>query len=129
VAFSILKRRKKMCRKKTTPFMGLAIAITLFIPSAQSWAQPLGIMSQQAQKAPHKGTLYSDKGRFVFGQISDSGKDQFMLDTQTGRLWRISETGRIGLFLQTVPYKSSDGEYRDLPASSLKPGKKVKKNK
>ena len=118
-----------MCRQKRTLFMGLAIMLTLFFASAQLWAQPLGIMSQQPQKTPHKGTLCSDSGRFVFGQISDSSKDQFMLDTQTGRLWRISETGRIGLFLQTVPYKSLDGEYRDLPASSLKPKKKAEKDK
>ncbi len=118
-----------MCRQKRTLFMGLAIMLTLLFASAQLWAQPLGIMSQQPQKTPHKGTLCSDSGRFVFGQISDSSKDQFMLDTQTGRLWRISETGRIGLFLQTVPYKSLDGEYRDLPASSLKPKKKTEKSK
>ena len=118
-----------MCRQKRALFMGLAIMLTLLFASAQLWAQPLGIMSQQPQKTPHKGTLCSDSGRFVFGQISDSSKDQFMLDTQTGRLWRISETGRIGLFLQTVPYKSLDGEYRDLPASSLKPKKKPEKDK
>ncbi|MBW1944241.1 MAG: hypothetical protein JRJ51_15600 [Deltaproteobacteria bacterium] len=118
-----------MCRQKRTLFMGLAILLTLLFASAQLWAQPLGIMSQQPQKTPHKGTLCSDSGRFVFGQISDSSKDQFMLDTQTGRLWRISETGRIGLFLQTVPYKSTDGEYKDLPASSLKPKKKTEKSK
>ena len=109
--------------------MGLTIMLTLLFSSAQLWAQPLGIMSQQPQKTPHRGTLCSDNGRFVFGQISDSSKDQFMLDTQTGRLWRISETGRIGLFLQTVPYKSSDGGYKDLPASSLKPKKKTEKSK
>jgi len=86
-------------------------------------------MSQQPQKEPHKGSLRSDQGRFVFGQISDSTKDQFMLDTHTGRLWRISETGRIGLFLQTVPYKASDGSYTDLPASSLKPAEAEDKEK
>ena len=118
-----------MCRQKRTLFMGLAIMLTLLFASAQLWAQPLGILSQEPQKTPRRGTLCSESGRFVFGQISDSSKDQFMLDTQTGRLWRISETGRIGLFLQTVPYKSLDEEYRDLPASSLKPKKKPEKAK
>ena len=118
-----------MCRKKSILCMCMAAMLVLFFVSGQTWAQPLGLMSQQTQKSPHKGSLHSSNGRFVFGQISDSTKDQFMLDTQTGRLWRISETGRIGLFLQTVPYKSADGEYRDLPASSLKPRKKVKKDK
>ena len=123
------KEEGKMYRPNKTLFMGMAFALVLFFGTAQIWAQPLGLMSQQPQKTPHKGTLRSDNGRFVFGQISDSSKDQFMLDTQTGRLWRISETGRVGLFLQTVPYKSADGEYRDLPASSLKPRKKPEKSR
>ena len=118
-----------MCTRKRIMIMGLAVIVSLFLASAPLLAQPLGIMSQQPQKEPYKGSLCSDQGRFVFGQISDSSKDQFMLDTQTGRLWRISETGRIGLFLQTVPYKSSDGTYTDLPASSLKPETKEKDNK
>jgi len=107
--------------KKRIVMIGLITLVAMLLASAPVWAQPLGIMSQQPQKEPHKGSLRSDQGRFVFGQISDSSKDQFMLDTHTGRLWRISETGRIGLFLQTVPYKASDGTYTDLPASSLKP--------
>ena len=118
-----------MCTRKGIMIMGLVALVALLGVSAPLWAQPLGILSQQPQKEPHKGSLCSDQGRFVFGQISDSSKDQFMLDTQTGRLWRISETGRIGLFLQTVPYKSSDGTYTDLPASSLKPETKEKDNK
>lgn len=28
-------------------------------------------------------------GRYVFGQISPYSRDQYMLDTQTGRLWQI----------------------------------------
>lgn len=118
-----------MCRPKRIFFIGTTVMVAFFFASAPIWAQPLGLLSQDQQKTPHKGTLRSDNGRFVFGQISDSSKDQFMLDTQTGRLWRISETGRIGLFLQTVPYKSSDGDYEDLPASSLKPRKKPEKDK
>lgn len=33
--------------------------------------------------------LGSPNGRYVFGQISDFRADQFLLDTQTGRLWQI----------------------------------------
>lgn len=49
-------------------------------------------------------------GRFVFGQISDFRADQYMLDTKTGRLWKIvlRSDGR-GDMLQLVPYGSDDG--------------------
>lgn len=43
-----------------------------------------------AQTANSSGAvLSSSTGRFVFGQISDYKSDQFMLDTQTGRVWQI----------------------------------------
>ncbi len=53
--------------------------------------------------------------KLIVGQISDSSKDQFMLDTFSGRLWRIAESGEIGLFLRTVPYRTAEGEYKPLP--------------
>jgi hypothetical protein len=34
--------------------------------------------------------LATPGGRFVFGQISQFRRDQFMLDTQTGRLWSMT---------------------------------------
>ena len=37
---------------------------------------------------PTGTSLSAPGGRFVFGQISTLGRDQFMLDTQTGRLWQ-----------------------------------------
>jgi len=94
--------------------------------SINASAQPLGILSQQQKKAERK-TLSSPNGRFVFGQISDSNKDQFMLDTATGRLWRISESGRIGIFLKNVPYRNDAGECFDLPGGQSKSGKKKAK--
>jgi hypothetical protein len=33
--------------------------------------------------------LSQPNGRFAFGQISDARRDQFMLDTATGRLWQV----------------------------------------
>ncbi len=33
--------------------------------------------------------LQNSNGRYVFGQISSFRRDQFMLDTHTGRLWEI----------------------------------------
>jgi hypothetical protein len=78
-------------------------------------AQPLGILSSQGKQESQKQILSSSEGRFVFGQISDSSKDQFMLDTRTGRLWRISERGDIGIFLSNVPYCIAEGKYSHLP--------------
>ena len=84
---------------------------TAFIASAQ----PIGLLSSKGQNESQKHVLSSSGGRFVFGQISDSSKDQFMLDTQTGRLWRITERGDVGLFLTNVPYSVSEGKYSPLP--------------
>src|SRR4030043_1113659 len=63
-----------------------------------------------------KGKVLSAAGgRFFFGQISDSGKDQFMLDTLTGRLWRIAESGDVGIFLRSVLYRNEAGKYSPVP--------------
>ncbi len=78
-------------------------------------AQPFGMLSQQGRHESQKQVLSSSGGRFVFGQISDSAKDQFMLDTYTGRLWKISERGDIGTFLKSIPYSNSDGTHSHVP--------------
>lgn len=95
---------------------GLALAFILagFFPH-NAPAQPIGLMSAQAPQKPQPNMLSSPGARFVFGQVSDSGKDQFMLDTATGRLWRISESGGVGIFLNPVPYRLKDGKYEPLP--------------
>lgn len=45
----------------------------------------------QQPPAPPKptGVVGVPGGRFAFGQISDFRRDQYMLDTQTGRMWQI----------------------------------------
>ena len=40
-------------------------------------------------KLPGQKILSSPTGRYVFGQVSDFRADQFLLDTQTGRMWQI----------------------------------------
>jgi len=82
--------------------------------STKVFAQTLGVPSQQTEK-PKQEVLSSENGRFVFGQISDASKDQFMLDTATGRLWRIAETGEIGMFLRSIPYRNDEGEISHIP--------------
>ena len=87
--------------------------------------EPLGIGPQLGPER-HE-VLSSQNGRFVFGQISGSSKDQFMLDTQTGRVWRIAESGEVGQFLRAVPYKTADGEYSPVPEGPVKQELKVTK--
>jgi hypothetical protein len=72
-------------------------------------------------KPPQQKTLSSPGGRFVFGQISEFRRDQFMLDTQTGRLWvkavRPPPKNEDGTqpagggieFLEPVPYSDGQG--------------------
>ena len=83
-------------------------------------AQPLGILSQQQQKEPRQEVLFSNNNRYVFGQISDSNKDKFMLDTFTGRLWRIAESGDVGLHLKPIPYLDKNGKTMLVPQDSSK---------
>ena len=89
-------------------------------------AQPFGIMSKKGAQESQQQILSSQNGRFVFGQISNSGKDKFMLDTATGRLWRIGETGAVGLFLKSVPYRDDKGTCSVLPGP-VTPSKAKKK--
>lgn len=70
----------------------------------------------QADADKKPGVLTSSSGRFVFGQISQVRRDQFMLDTQSGRLWRMAcdknsesdATQCAQLALEPIPYY---GEY------------------
>ena len=68
---------------------------------------------------PQNKTLSSEGGRFVFGQISEFRRDQYMLDTRTGRLWRAMlrslnpdgtpAPGEGALVLEPVPYQDAKG--------------------
>ncbi|RLC27516.1 MAG: hypothetical protein DRH37_10660 [Deltaproteobacteria bacterium] len=78
-------------------------------------AQPFGMMSAKGRPGPQNTILSAPNGRFVFGQVSDSSSDLFMLDTRTGRLWRLSERGDLGMFLSRVPYCTTDGKCADVP--------------
>jgi hypothetical protein len=109
-------------------FIMIALGSLIFFAPKNVHAQPLGIMSQ-AQPPPQNKVLSSGAGRFVFGQISGSSKDKFMLDTVSGRLWRISESGEVGMFLSEVPYRTEDGEYSPLPANMSGPIPKKNRKK
>ena len=102
--------------KQSKKLLVLIVTWSLFVlfGSVNVFAQTLGASSQRTEK-PKQEILFSENGRYVFGQISDSSKDQFMLDTVTGRLWRIAETGEIGMFLRAVPYRNDEGEISHVP--------------
>ncbi len=107
----------------------IVIFCTLIYPAVVC-AQPFGLGSKQAEQKSQQQILSSSNGRFVFGQISNSSKDKFMLDTATGRLWRIGESGAIGLFLKPVPYRDDNGT-SSMPPDPAMPlqAKKKKGNK
>ena len=104
-----------MARNLKMVIMVMPVFLVLLLGVGGVYARPLGIGSAQKQPEPQHEILSSENGRFVFGQISGSGKDQFMLDTATGRLWRIGESGKIGMFLKSIPYLDADGECSVLP--------------
>lgn len=108
--------------------MILSLSSLVLFGSINIYAQPLGLMSQKPQEKSQQKLLSSANGRFVFGQISNASKDQFMLDTLTGRLWRIAESGAIGIYLRSVPYRNEDGKCSALPESDKESeSKEVKK--
>jgi hypothetical protein len=86
-----------------------------------------GVAHAQFGVSPTQVTMDKGKvlsaagGRFVFGQISDSSKDQFMLDTLTGRLWRIGESSDVGMHLKPIPYRAEDGKYSPSPDGVQEP--------
>ena len=94
---------------------GLALLLWVSLVGQPVYAQPLGLGGARQEQPVQQGVLSSDNGRFVFGQISDSSKDQFMLDTATGRLWRVGESGKIGMFLKAIPYRDKEGVCTCLP--------------
>ncbi|MBW1796840.1 MAG: hypothetical protein JRJ21_00260 [Deltaproteobacteria bacterium] len=106
--------------------MALIVLFCTLIYPAVVCAQPFGIMSKKGAQESQQQILSSSNGRFVFGQISNSGKDKFMLDTATGRLWRIGKTGAVGLFLKSVPYRDDKGTCSMLPGP-VTPSKAKKK--
>lgn len=73
-------------------------------------------LAQNSEGHPH-GILSSAGKRFVFGQISLFGRDRFMLDTETGRLWQFVVDDKQNYLLQSVPYLMINGK-RSLNAPS-----------
>ncbi len=117
-----------MLKNRKVFVMGLALFFFLLSGLTQAHAQ-FGFGGTSPQQKLEPKLLSSENGRFVFGQISASSKDKFMLDTWSGRLWRIAESGEIGLFLRAVPYRIGDGEYTPLPEKLPVPGQEGNEKK
>lgn len=60
-----------------------------------------GTLNAQEQRPT---ILSAPGGRFAFGQISPMRKDQYMLDTATGRLWEVTEDANGVRSLNPVHY-------------------------
>lgn len=63
--------------------------------------------------------LSSSDGRYVFGQVSNFRRDQFLLDTHSGRLWQMVEDDEERSKLQAVPFIQIFGEEAYLPDPEL----------
>jgi hypothetical protein len=71
---------------------------------------------------PQNKSLSAENGRYVFGQISEMRRDQYMLDTKTGRLWRMvvvnigegDKKSEVTL-LEPVQYEQPDGKWAPEP--------------
>lgn len=86
-------------------------------------AIPFTSFSADQEEKTKQKTLSSPNGRYVFGQISDGRVDQYMLDTQTGKLWYVvlksvdeknSNPEQIRV-LQQVPYSAFNGDISAIP--------------
>jgi hypothetical protein len=107
--------------KKIFKFLVAGTVPLLLLLMAETARAQFGLSGSQASRIESGSVLCSSTGRFVFGQVSESSKDQFMLDTATGRLWRIAETGEIGLHLRPVPYRNEEGKLTLVPEGITEP--------
>jgi hypothetical protein len=95
-------------------FSGISVLAAAILLASPVSAQ-FGLTAPPPQIPPTGKVLTSTGGRYVFGQISDSSKDQFMLDTETGRLWRIGESSDVGTHLRAIPYRDEQGKVFPYP--------------
>ena len=115
--------------KYVTIIAGFIALFSLLFFTPLSVDAQFGFTPQQVPQKSQQAVLSTAQGRFAFGQVSDSSEDKFMLDTLTGRLWRLGKRTDIGLCLTPVPYRSEDGECSALPepVSDAESGKAKRK--
>lgn len=78
-----------------------------------------GIADDKVKQDFPKKILSGEGGRFAIGQISDFRSDQYVIDTKTGRIWKIitltNEKGVQYETLQRVYYLDDKGIFIDTP--------------
>jgi hypothetical protein len=69
-----------------------------------------------AQASTNRPQALGGGGRFVFGQINEFSADQYLLDTQTGRVWRLVDTadGTASVF-EPIRFQLPDGSSQSMP--------------
>ena len=95
--------------KKLKRFLTSAFILSTLFLSVNVLAEPVEVIPPQYK------ILGTSSGRFVFGQVSQYRRDQFLLDTQTGRLWQIVQDEKKRQSLQIVPFNHVDGSVSVVP--------------
>ena len=62
-------------------------------------------------------TLSTGTGRYVLGQINDNAKEQFLFDTQSGRLWMLGMTDDSMKVLKEIPFADVNDGFTPTPNS------------
>ena len=88
-----------------------------YIFSAKTWLCVVCTAIMLAPSVSYAQEALSGSGRYVFVQSGKFAPHQYMLDTETGKLWHIRETDDA-LYLKPVPYvkdcpKPADGGQYD----------------
>lgn len=97
--------------------------VALTICAVSTWASAADAVKIAVPLPP---LLAGPTGRYIFGQISESSRDQYMFDSQTGRLWRLAmrkgkhpngseTTGEGFAVLEPVPYDDMQGRLEVTP--------------
>ena len=99
-----------MRRGQSVMAMNRAISCMLLV-LAPAW-----LAADASAQSRNQPAVLGGQGRYVFGQINEFNADQYMLDTQTGRLWRLVDTadGNASV-LEPVPYTLSGGGLQAFP--------------
>lgn len=87
----------------------IIVGLTSFLVASIAFAEPVEV------KPPQTKVLGTSSGRYVFGQISDFRSDQFLLDTETGRLWQLVIDDKKNKKMQPVPIIQLFGEEAYVP--------------
>lgn len=89
-------------------FLGVVCFLVFFWP-AVSVAEALDA------KHHRNKVLANANGRYVFGQVSEFRRDQYLLDTQTGRLWVIVADKENNSKLQPIAFVQIWGDEAFIP--------------